>query len=119
MQSTYSLELINETRIYIKIYIDCLASWNHYVTLPSKKSIWIFTYSMLNLLDLPSMMETFGPLKNYWEGSKIVEGILKRVKVSYSRMYPNWFMTLTKNQYRCVPYPEYLPKYDILKETQF
>ena len=62
MQPTYSPELINETRTYIKIYLNCLASWNHYVTPPSKNTIWISTYSMLNILNLPSMMETFGPL---------------------------------------------------------
>ena len=97
MQPTYSPELINETRTYIKIYLNCLASWNHYVTPPSKKPIWISTYSMLNLLNLPLIMETFGPLRNYWEGSIMGEGILKRVKANYSCMHPNWFMTLTKN----------------------
>ena len=57
---------------------------------------------MLNLLNLPKVMEEHGPLRNFWEGSTMGEGILKRVKEHYSRISPNWHVSLTKRvlQYR-------------------
>ena len=96
MQPKCSKESIKESNAYIHLYLNFLASWTQY-TIPSNgKPLWLSSYSMLNLLNLPSVMESHGPLRNYWEGSTMGEGILKRVKENYSRMSPNWHMSLTR-----------------------
>ena len=96
MQGTCSSEMIKETNAYIHLFLNCFASWTHYLTDANKKPIWVSSYSMLNLLNLPKVMEMYGPLRNFWEGTTMGEGIIKRVKANYNRMHPNWYMTLTE-----------------------
>ena len=102
MQPKCSKASIKEANAYIHLYLNFLASWTQYIIPSNRKPLWISSYSMLNLLNLPSVMETHGPLRNYWEGSTMGEGILKKVKENYSRMGANWHMSLTKRtlQYR-------------------
>ena len=88
--------MISETEIYIKIYLNYMAEWKSYIQPSNKKPIWLSTYSMLNLLNLPDIMKRFGPLRNFWEGTTMGEGILKIVKGLYTYMHPTWFITLTK-----------------------
>ena len=102
MQQKYSTDLIEESKAYIHLYLNCLASWTQYLTTENKKPTWLSSYSMLNLLNLPEVMEQHGPLRNFWEGSTMGEGILKRVKQHYNCMQSNWYMSLTRKtlQYR-------------------
>lgn len=96
MQKKCSPSSIDESKAYIYLYLNFLAGWTQYLIPSNKKPLWLSSYSMLNLLNLPKVMEQHGPLRNFWEGSTMGEGILKRVKEHYSRMSPNWHMSLTK-----------------------
>ena len=96
MQKQCSPSSIEEGKAYIHLYLNFLSGWSRYLLPSDKKPLWLSSYSMLNLLNLPSVMETHGPLRNFWEGSTMGEGILKRVKEQYSRMSSNWHISLTK-----------------------
>ena len=96
MQKKCSPSSIDECKAYIHLYLNFLAGWTQYLIPSNKKPLWLSSYSMLNLLNLPEVMKEHGPLRNFWEGSTMGEGILKRVKEHYSRMSPNWHMSLTK-----------------------
>lgn len=96
MQQKYCTNLIAEANAYIHLYLNCLSSWTQYITTPNKKPLWLSSYSMLNLLNLPEVMEQHGPLRNFWEGSTMGEGILKQVKQHYNCMQSNWYMSLTR-----------------------
>ena len=67
-----------------------------YITVSNQKPLWISSYSILNLLNLPTVMKQYGPLRNYWEGKTIGEAIVKKVKSNYSCMHSQWYMSLTK-----------------------
>ena len=102
MQQKCSPPSIEEARAYIHLYLSFLTGWTQFLIPSHKKPLWLSSYSMLNLLNLPEVMEAHGPLRNFWEGSTMGEGILKRVKEHYSRMSSNWHMSLTRRvlQYR-------------------
>ena len=95
MQKTCSPTLIDQSSNYIKLYLSFLSEWTKYLTPNQKKPVYLTNYSMLNLLNLPNTMRRFGPLRNFWEGSTMGEGMLKKVKANYRRMHPNWEMCLT------------------------
>ena len=96
MQSICTDDSIDESRTSITLFLNCLRCWCTFATPPNKKPYWLSSYSYLNLLNIPLVMHKFGPLRNYWEGSTMGEGILKKVKANYNDLRPGWHMTLTK-----------------------
>ena len=96
MQPVCNKKHIVECDVYIRVFLNCLSAWNKYATPKNNKPVWLSSYSYLNLLNIPKVMENYGPLRNYWEGSTMGEGILKRVKENYSSLRSGWHMNLTK-----------------------
>jgi len=41
---------------------------------------WITSYNFVCLLNFPTMLATFGPLCNYWEGGGMGEKIIQKIK---------------------------------------
>ena len=96
MQNVYNEKIIKECEAYIHLYLGYLAEWTKHITVSNQKPLWISSYSILNLLNLPTVMKQYGPLRNYWEGKTIGEAIVKKVKSNYSCMHSQWYMSLTK-----------------------
>ena len=62
----------------------------------SAKPIWLSSYNLLNLLNLPRMMKLYGHIRNLWEGGVLGEEILKHVKPNIPNVITNWHIASTK-----------------------
>ena len=80
MQDKYTHQHIDETENYIKLFLTSLNEWDSRSKLAGRKPIWLLSYSLLNLLNFPTMMRKYGPVRNLWEGSSMGEGILRIIK---------------------------------------
>ena len=75
---------LNKLDIWIKNSIDGYNTNN-------SKPIWLTKYNFQSLMNVPSAMRYFGPLRNYWEGSMQGEGYLKVVKPKIDNLKTkNW-----------------------------
>ena len=62
-----------------------------------EKPLIVSSPNFLSLLNLPAVIRKYGPVRLYWEGGGMGEGILKEVKACYSGCYENWpLLTMTK-----------------------
>ena len=100
MQITYTPSHINETENYIKLFLSLLHHWDSKSKDNNSKPIWLLSYSLLNLLNFPKMMRTYGPIRNLWEGGSRGEGILKLIKRNISSVNSNWHIAATKRFYQ-------------------
>ena len=100
MQLSYTSLHINETENYIKLFLTSLHEWDSNSKETNSKPIWILSYSLLNLLNLPDMMRMFGPIRNLWEGGSMGEGILKLIKHNIPSVNVNWHINSTKKFYQ-------------------
>lgn len=100
MQLSYTSVHINQTENYIKLFLTSLNEWDSKSKETNSKPIWILSYSLLNLLNLPDMMRMFGPIRNLWEGGSMGEGILKLIKHNIPSVNVNWHINSTKKFYQ-------------------
>ena len=89
MQNVYTEELINETENYIKLFLTSLNEWDNKSKPKDSKPVWLMSYSLLNLLNFPEMMKTYGPVRNLWEGGSMDEGILRLIKPNITKAQNN------------------------------
>ena len=85
MQSVVNDDLINDTERHIKMFLSTLRDIENCYdleegTTKNKKSFLQSTANLNGLLNLPDYMRAYGPLRLYWEGSCIGEGIIKDIK---------------------------------------
>jgi len=57
---------------------------------------WITSYNFVCLLNLPTMLATFGPLRNYWEGGGMGEKIIQHIKPLWNRFRKHWQLHLVE-----------------------
>ena len=95
MKHTINKTDVEESDRTIKIFlssfdrVDC----NFKYDLPS----WGTLFNFICLLNLPTTMNTFGPLRNFWEGGSQGEGFLVMVKPELSTgLCKNWQTNLMK-----------------------
>ena len=57
---------------FIKLFLSSVDHFETitYVTQNNRKRIWYTRANFLSLLNLPKQIETFGKIRNYWEGSR-------------------------------------------------
>ena len=58
---------------------------------------WLSHSNCMSLLNLPDMMEEFGPLRNLWEGGNCGEGFLRLTKPTLNKITRNWKTNLHKD----------------------
>jgi hypothetical protein len=51
---------------------------------------WLSKYNFVCLLNVPDVMQQFGPIRNYWEGGKLGEKILQVAKGTWYGFTKNW-----------------------------
>ena len=73
---------INDTERHIKMFLSCLRDMENCYSLTEskKKNMFETTPNLNGLLNLPDFMWEYGPLRLYWEGGFMGEGIIKYVK---------------------------------------
>ena len=62
------------------MFLSSLKDVENCYSLNDKKSMFETTANLTGLLNLPDYMRDFGPLRLYWEGGYMGEGIIKYIK---------------------------------------
>jgi hypothetical protein len=58
---------------------------------------WITSYNFICLLNVPNMLATFGPLRNFWEGGGMGEKFIQQIKPLWNGFRKNWQLNLLDN----------------------
>jgi len=58
---------------------------------------WITKYNYMCLLNIPEVMLSFGPVRNYWEGGMFGEKVLQWAKGSWHGFTLNWHMNMLRS----------------------
>ena len=73
-------DTIRRANCNIKIFLTLFERMDSGLRDASKDPTWVTSYNYVCLLNLPMLMEKFGPLRNLWEGGFQGEGLLRFVK---------------------------------------
>ena len=74
-------ELILEVEHVIKIYLTMVHKFDLAIRKDeTKKYTWVRKSNYLSLLNIPTQMSLYGPLRLYWEGGYRGEGIIQEIK---------------------------------------
>jgi hypothetical protein len=73
MCKTASHELMSDTERHIKIFLTYYEEFDKANRTSSEVPGWITSYNFCSLLNLPSTIREFGPLRNLWEGGGMGE----------------------------------------------
>lgn len=98
--------LVSKLDFAIRIFLSAFDSLDGKVPRPKKKAMQtkpmvISCYNHLCLLNLPSVMDKFGPLPDLWEGKVQGEGYLPEIKALYhGGLRDNWEFNMLQGLYR-------------------
>ena len=70
MKAVLLKEDIHIADVKIRIFLTLFARIDQKIRQKNEKPKWITSYNFLCLLNIPEMMENFGPVRNLWEGKK-------------------------------------------------
>ena len=92
MSKKVDVEYLTNLDNAIKIFLTQFNKFDESIKIKkNEKPQWISSYNYLCLLNLPTIAQKFGPLKNIWEGGYIGEGYLRIVKPYMKRgLGKNW-----------------------------
>lgn len=98
--------IVSKLDYCVRIYLSAFDSIDRKVPKPKKgvketRPTVISRYNHLCLLNLPEVMEKFGPLPDLWEGKVQGEGYLPEIKALYhGGMRENWEFNMMQGLYR-------------------
>lgn len=93
----YYVELERKIRVFLTTFADMEAKLAKKNSFPA----WLSSYNFLSLLNLPSIVRLYGPVKNIWEGSWVGEGFLRFIKPQMIHgLRKNWEKTTMKTLMR-------------------
>jgi hypothetical protein len=82
----------------IKSFLTHFAKLDRNINPKRDKPTWVTSFNFSSLLNLPGIMERYGPLRNLWEGGNQGEGILKYVKQEITMgLRPGWQYKLMRS----------------------
>ena len=86
----------------IRVYLTCNFVLDHHLRKDGRRSQprWISQCNNMSLLNMPSQMKLFGPVRNRWEGGVRGEGFLRLVKPTIQPGRLNWQRNLMTNLLR-------------------
>ena len=103
MQNSVIDKYINDTERHIKLFLSTIRDAENCYELEEKgnkttKALLHSTSNLSGLLNLPDFMRDYGPLRLYWEGGCIGEGIVKYIKpcITQGTHKPNFANTAMK-----------------------
>ena len=101
MATTVTDETINEARYSVRVFLTAYAKLSAAVEgkTEAEGSSIFGVYNLACLMNLPTMMERFGPLRHLWEGATRGEGFLRFVKPMMTQGFKQakWHVHLHKN----------------------
>ena len=100
MTEVVNTKVVNRTRMAVRRFLTVFDKLDSLVQKKDKDAHVINVYNFPCLLNLPDMMERFGPLRELWEGGPKGEGFLRFVKPFFIHGFKftkNWPKHLLKN----------------------
>jgi len=100
MHEEMSSCMIDNIERLTKVFLDSYSEFDK-VTSSEKLPVWIRHYNFLSLLNLPDIIQRYGPLRNFWEGGICGEAIIASVKPEITMgLRKNWSCSLLKKVMR-------------------
>ena len=90
MTPVTSTAIILKVERSIKIFLTAFDKFDAGLRKPEQKPTWVTSYNFTCLLNLPDVMNNYGPLLNLWEGGGQGEKILQQVKPLWLGFRKNW-----------------------------
>jgi hypothetical protein len=90
MEESTTEEKVRSVRAHIKLFLTVFEMFDKDIRNEDEKPKWIGCSNFISLLNLPGVMERFGPLRNLWEGGGQGEKILQVIKPSWVGYRKNW-----------------------------
>ena len=124
MSSNMNDETVNQANYVIRIFLSKFDHLDKTIITGKTKPTIISSYNFLCLLNLPKTMDTYGPLRDLWEGGFKGEGFLRFMKPLINQGFrTNWQSNclkkllrikafdniLSKRQFDSHEYPKYYP----------
>ena len=75
---------------HIKLFLSAFDRFDGKIRKSKDKPMWLSSYNYVCLLNIPEVMNEFGPLSNLWEGGGQGEKILRNVKPIMNGYHKNW-----------------------------
>jgi hypothetical protein len=98
MQRSITKEFIARTRYYIKRFLSSYHDVDKYLIKDGDKPGWLTSYNYMCLLNIPDMMELYGPIPNLWEGGYDGEKFSQELKHRLrGGLKDNWHRNLLRN----------------------
>jgi hypothetical protein len=91
-----SVDIVDAER-HIKIFLSAFETFDHAMRGPKEKPTWITSYNFMCLMNIPTMLWNFGPVKNLWEGGGQGEKIIGLLKPLWFGFRKNWHLNLMNN----------------------
>jgi len=92
-QNISTLHILNVER-GIKIFLTYFELFDKAMRVHHSTPTWISSYNFLCLLNLPSTLADFGPIRNYWEGGGMGEKIIQQMKPLWNGFLKHWQIIL-------------------------
>ena len=81
----------------IKNFLTYFEHFDKAMRRESDTPTWITSYNFICLLNVPNMLATFGPLRNFWEGGGMGEKFIQQIKPLWNGFRKNWQLNLLDN----------------------
>ena len=117
MATTVTQASVMKTRYAVRVFLSAYDTL--YMSLvkldpgqPKPDNNLFRTYNFACLINLPDMMEQFGPLRNIWEGATRGEGFLRFVKpfMTQGFKHSNWHYHLLEKLFQAKGFDNILPQ---------
>jgi len=80
LQQSITQEVILQTKYYIKRFLSSYHDVDQKLLKEGDKPGWLLSYNFMSLLNIPQLMECYGPMGNLWEGGYNGERLSQELK---------------------------------------
>jgi hypothetical protein len=84
MKQCVSTEDIDDIECHIKLFLSSFESFDIAMRNTDTKPTWLTSYNFMCLINVPKMIQEFGPVRNLWEGGGQGEKIIGLLKPLWS-----------------------------------
>jgi hypothetical protein len=99
MSRTIDDEIIRDCKRHIHIFLSYFSKFDTDLRGEHKRT-WVRSYNFMSLLNLPSVLKKYGPLRNLWEGGGQGERVLSVVKPTWGGYRKNWMSNMLDRMLR-------------------
>lgn len=109
MSTTVTEEVVMRTHYALRVFLSAYDALD--ASLPKKKNYIFSTYNFASLIDLPEMMQKYGPMRQLWEGNTRGEGFLRFAKQHMKGgLKQRWHYILLGDLFKAKAFDNILPQ---------